>query len=266
MISADEAVLDAAAGLANVSREMIAGRAPDLRHQIKDATPDILHLLCHGGAAAGLRRLAFATLADVDAVEGGAGAEAAVGSLRLSVADLIGALQACDPWLLVLSACDTAEAADGPALAHDLASGGIPAVVGMRRLVDLADTNRFCTALYPQVLATIRTAVVAEGPPEARTIDWAVSLTAPRVSMGGPDPSKVDAWTDPVLDVQDDLFKVAPALPAQSPVDYARRQGRLDFWKGYLATLDPATTNPAVLADVLDIIEQIEASLAQGDG
>ena len=226
-----------------------------------------MHLLCHGGAAAGLRRLAFATLADVDAVEGGAGAEAAVGSLRLSVADLIGALQACDRWLLVLSACDTAEAADGPALAHDLASGGIPAVVGMRRLVDLADTNRFCTALYPQVLATIRTAVVAEGPPEARTIDWAVSLTAPRVPMGGPDPSKVDAWTNPVLYVQDDLFKVAPGPSGAVPRSITQG-GRVawDFWKGYLATLDPATTNPAVLADVLDIIEQIEASLAQGDG
>jgi hypothetical protein len=50
----------------------------------------------------------------------------------------------------VLSACDTAEAADGPALAHALVAGGIPAVVGMRRLVDLTDANRFCAALYPE--------------------------------------------------------------------------------------------------------------------
>jgi CHAT domain len=71
----------------------------------------------------------------------------------------------------VLSACDTAEAADGPALAHALVAGGIPAVVGMRRLVDLTDANRFCAALYPEVLAAIRTAVAADGPPGARTID-----------------------------------------------------------------------------------------------
>jgi hypothetical protein len=266
VISADQAVLDAAAGHVNVSQEMIGGQAYALSGQIKKARPDILHLLCHGGAAAGLRRLAFATLADVDAVEGGAGAEAATGSLQLSVADLMGALESSDPWLLVLSACDTAEAADGPALAHDLASGGIPAVVGMRRLVDLGDTNRFCAALYPEVLAAIRTAITAEGSPEPRTIDWAMSLTAPRVSMSGADPSRVDSWTDPVLYVQDDPFTVAPALPTRSPVDYARQQGRLDFWKGYLANLDPATTNRAVLADVLAIIAQIEASLAQGDG
>jgi hypothetical protein len=49
----------------------------------------------------------------------------------------------------VLSACDTAEAADGPALAHDLVVGGIPAVAGMRRLVDLTDANRFCAAPLP---------------------------------------------------------------------------------------------------------------------
>ena len=136
----------------------------------------------------------------------------------------------------------------------------------MRRLVDLADTNRFCTALYPQVLATIRTAVVAEGPPEARTIDWAVNLTAPRVSMGGPDPSKVDAGTDPVLMSRTTCLRLPPPCRA---VPRSITQGGRVAWisgKGYLATLDPATTNPAVLADVLDIIEQIEASLAQGDG
>ena len=266
VISADEAVLDAAAGLANVSAQMIAGQARDLRKQIKKAKPDILHLLCHGGAAAGLRRLAFATLADVDAVAGGAPAEAAIGSLGLTVADLISALQSCDPWLLVLGACDTAEAADGPALAHDLASGGIPAVVGMRRLVDLGDTNRFCTALYPEILAAIKTAVAVDGPPGERTIDWATSLTAPRISMSGADPSRVDAWTDPVLYVQDDPFKVAPTLPTRSQVDYSRQRGKLDVWEGYLAKLDPATTNPAVLAEVLRTIAELRASLAQGGG
>src|SRR5215472_4998882 len=70
VISGDEAVLAAAAGRPNVSGELIAGDAPGLAQQLKDANADIVHLLCHGGAAAGLRRLAFATVADVDAVEG----------------------------------------------------------------------------------------------------------------------------------------------------------------------------------------------------
>lgn len=268
VISGDEDVLDAAAGHANVSGEKIAGQAPGLCQQLEDAQPDIVHLLCHGGAAAGLRRLAFATLADVDAVAAGAGAEAATGSLRLSVADLIRALGSSDPWLVVLGACDSAEAANGPALAHDLAASGIPAVIGMRRLVDLTDTNRFCAALYPQVLAAIKTAVAADGPAEPRIIDWVTSLTAPRVSMSGPDPSLADAWSDPVLYVQDEPFKVAftPVSPTPNPAEYARQQGRLDVWRGYLARLDPATTDPALLNEVLDTIAEIEASLAQSGG
>jgi hypothetical protein len=268
VISGDEDVLNAAAGHPNVSCETIAGHAPGLCHQIEEAEPDILHLLCHGGAAAGLRRLAFATVADFDAVAGGAGAEAATGSLRLSVDALTVALVSIDPWLVVLGACDTAEAANGPALAHDLANGGVPAVIGMRRLVDLNDTNQFCAALYPQVLAAIKNAVAANGPAEPRTIDWAMSLTAPRVRMGGPDPSLVDAWTDPVLYVQEEPFKVAftPASPTPNPADYAHQQGRLDVWKGYLARLDPATINPDLLEEVLRTIAAIEASLAQAGG
>jgi hypothetical protein len=266
VISGDEAVVEAAVGHQNVTGELIAGSASGLAQQLKEATPDIVHLLCHGGAAAGLRRLAFATLADADAVEGGANAEKAVGSLRLSVPDLVSALGSSDPWLLVLSACDSAEAADGPALAHDLAASGIPAVIGMRRLVDLTDTNLFCAALYPQVLRTINTAVAANGPAALRIIDWATSLTAPRKSMGGPDPSAADAWTDPVLYVQEEPFKVAftPVLPVQDPAEYARLQGQLDIWRGYLARLDPETAAPAVLNEVLGIIAGLEAKLTPG--
>jgi hypothetical protein len=134
----------------------------------------------------------------------------------------------------------------------------------MRRLVDLADANRFCAALYPEVLRAIRTVVGADGPPTARVIDWAMSLTVPRVTIGGANPSVVDSWTDPVLYVQDDPFQVVAGSPAQPSADIARLQGRLDFWKGYLATLDPATTDPAIIADVLATIAKIQAILPQG--
>ena len=263
VISGDEAVLEAADGHPNVSWERIAGQAHGLSGQLRAANADIVHLLCHGGAAAGLRRLAFATMADVDAVAGGASAEEAVGSLWLSVPALVNALASSDPWLLVLSACDTAEAAAGPAFAHDLAASGVPAVIGMRRLVDLTDTNLFCAALYPQVMRAIKTAVAADGPTELRIIDWAASLTAPRVSMSGDDPSLVDTWIDPVLYVQEELFKVAftPVLPIQDPLEYARLRGQLDVWRGYLARLDPVTADPGVVNDVRAMIAMIDARL-----
>ena len=98
-------------------------------------------MLCHGGMSAGVRTLALATAADF------AGQEE-TGLVRLKVADLVGALAKCNPWLVVLAACETAESGDGPALAHDLANSGVPAVIGMRRLVDIGDTDRFCAALY----------------------------------------------------------------------------------------------------------------------
>jgi CHAT domain len=265
VISAQEDLLDAASNAPNVSCEVIAGTAPGLEQQIAVAKPHILHLLCHGGATAGLRTLAFATLADQDVAASGAGGEEPTGSLRLTVPSLLGALRSSDPWLLVLSACDTAEAADGPALAHDLAAAGLPAVVGMRRLVDLGDTNLFCKALYPEVLAAVRTAVDPNGPPTGRRIDWAASLTAPKVSMTGEDSSIVDSWTDPVLYVQDDWLEVFPGSPALSPTDYTRLKGQLDTWERYLATLDPATTNPAVIAEVLDKIASLRVQLAQAD-
>ena len=70
-----------------------------------------------------------------------------------------------------------------------------------------------------------------------------------------------------MLYVQDDPFSVIPtALPTVHSADYARQQGRLDFWKGYLERLDPVTTDPAVLAEVIGIIAQIQASLPQGSG
>lgn len=264
VISAEEAVLATAAARPGVTSETIAGTAPSLAEQIANARPDVLHLLCHGGAVAGVRLLAFATLADADAAESGEDQDGNLtGSLRLKVPDLLGALRACDPWLVVLSACDTADTAEGPALAHELAAGGIPAVVGMRRLVDLGDTNRFCAALYPEVLAAVRSAVEPAAPPTPREVDWAATLTVPRVTMAGADPLAVDAWTDPILYVQDDPLQVLPSAATQSPDEYNRLRAKLDFWEGYLVTIDPATA-PDAFNYAMERITEIRASLAGG--
>ena len=86
VISGEEAVLSAAVG-PGVTSELIAATVPGLARQITRARPHILHTLCHGGAVAGLRTLAFAHLGDFEA-----GIQDS-GSVRLSVPDLVEVLR-----------------------------------------------------------------------------------------------------------------------------------------------------------------------------
>jgi hypothetical protein len=260
VISGEQAVLDAvdaaiAAGRSNLTREVLAGTAPAVVQQILDGRPHLLHLLCHGGAVAGVRTLALATTADFDGDE-------ETGGVRLKVADLVAGLARSDPWLVVLAACESAQAGEGTALAHDIVDNGVPAVIGMRRLVDLAATNQFCRALYPELLATVRAAVDPAGPPGVRVVDWASALTGPRTVLGGADPVALDAWTDPVLYAQEDPLRVFPPSPFLSPADFAGLRGQLDAWEHFLARLDAATADPGVLATAQAEIARLHMALA----
>ncbi len=260
VISGDEDLLKTVTG-PGVTTELIGASSPELCRQLAKARPHVVHLLCHGMSVAGVRTLAFATIPDVDA-----GRED-FGSLSVSVAELVTALEACDPWLVVLAACQTAQAGEagegsGRAFAHDLVSAGATAVIGMRRLVDLTDTDRFCDALYPGVMDTIRAAVQPEAPGE-QIIEWASVLTGPRRVMGGADPSVQDSWLDPVLYVQSDDLRVFPQTAQMSADDYSKLQGKLDKYRGWLASQDPATADPAAIAEVRGHIADIEAILSQ---
>lgn len=265
VISGETAVLDrvaavTTAGRTGVTAEAIAGTAAQVARQVSAAAPHVLHLLCHGGQATpGVRTLALATLADFDAGE-------QTGSVRLKVADLVIALRSADPWLVVLAACESAEAVDGPALAHDIVDSGVPAVIGMRRLVDLHATNRFCAALYPEVLATVRAAVDPDGPPGVRVVDWVNCLTGPRTALGGADPVAVDAWSDPVLYVQEDPLRVFPPSPRLSPDDYAELRAQLDLWESYLRSQDPTTASPGLMAEVHEKVQRLTALLGEAAG
>jgi hypothetical protein len=270
VISGDPDVLEQAR-LGGASTQEIAPTPPGLARQVTEAKPHLLHVLCHGGgAAAGVRRLAFAHGADVDAAAFG-GADG-LGSIRMSVAELVGALLPCNPWLVVLSACQSAQAgvADGgTGVAHEMASSGIPAVVGMRRLVDLTETNRFCAALYPEVLALIGQALAPGGPagqPQVRSIDWAEAMTAPRVVLSGIDPVAADSWTDPVLYVQDAQLQVFQPAPQLSSADFQHLRGKIDEFQARIATLDPATTPPQLMAELQARVAELEAELAQAGG
>ncbi|WP_439680552.1 CHAT domain-containing protein [Embleya sp. MST-111070] len=254
VISAERAVLDrvAAAGRPDVTADVLPGTAPELAKRITAAKPHLVHLLCHGGAAGGVRTLAFAHTADFDAGE-------PVGSVQLKLPDLVVALIPCAPWLVVLGACQTAQTSDTLSLAHDLVSQGLPAVAGMRRLIDLNDTDRFCAALYPEVLATVHGTLEDPGEHE---IDWAATFTAPRQALARDDPAETDAWSDPVLYLQDDPLRIAASSAADSS-ELANLQGRLDTHERFRATLDPATTDPALLAQVDALIAALRARLAE---
>jgi hypothetical protein len=109
---------------------------------------------------------------------------------------------------------------------------------------------------------TIRAAVQPESPGE-QIVDWASVLTGPRRVMGGADPSVQDSWLDPVLYVQSDDLRVFPQTPDMSAGDYSKLQGKLDKYKGWLASQDPATADPAAINEVRGHIADIEALLSQ---
>lgn len=259
VITAEQAVMDRVAELKtnSITAEWIAATPMDVARQITDAKPSILHLLCHGSfAAPGVRGLAFATIQDFLAPD-------TTGSVVLSVDGLIRALALCDPWLVVLAACETAQASDGVALAHNLVDAGVPAVIGMRRLVDLGAMNRFCGALYPEILSTVAKAVDPTPGKERVQIDWASALTAPRqAATVGHDPSLVDTWSDAVLYAQqDELTVYVPTKQSLPAEQYAALLGRLDVYLQLRQTRDPATTPPSVLEEIDRTIAELKASL-----
>jgi hypothetical protein len=259
VITAEQAVIDRVAALQtnSVRAEWIGATPMDLARQITDAKPSILHLLCHGGfAAPGVRGLAFATIQDFLAQD-------TTGSVVLGVDGLTRALALCDPWLVVLAACETAQASDGTALAHSLVDAGVPAVIGMRRLVDLGTMNGFCEALYPEILSKVAKAVDPTPGKERVQIDWASALTAPRqAATVGHDPSLVDTWSDAVLYAQQDELSVyVPTKQSLSAEQYAALRGRLDTYLQLRLTQDPATTPPGVLEEIDRTITELKALL-----
>jgi hypothetical protein len=252
-----------------ISCERISASGPGLMRQLALARPDILHVLCHGGgSAAGERRLAFANPNDFDAAQLD---PTVLGNVLVSVNQLARALLPGNPWLVVLGACESAGAAEtgeGVALAHDLASGGVPAVIGMRRLVDISATDAFCREFYPEAFELVRRAVDPGGQAgqAKRTIDWAQALTGPRRAMGDPDPEIVDSWTDPVLYAQYGDLEVFVPPPAVSPEARAEIMGRIDQLKGGLAVALASQAQPALLDELQKLIAALEAELAEQGG
>jgi hypothetical protein len=263
VVTGQEQLLEVVPSRPYITSAIIKGTSVEFCRQISGAKPHLLHLLCHGGVEGGERKLNFGLVDDFDR-------RRSYGSLSVTMADLIGELKpACDPWLVVLAACETAETANianGRSLAHQMVDQGMTAVIGMRRLVDVIATNRFCTAFYPEVLAEIRRAVEppAPGEPGERTVDWARSLTLPRRTMSEMDRVS-DSWLDPVLYAQDEDLRVTPPSESHSAIETARLLGILDKLEAYLRTQQSVGLDPGAEDDVRKAIAEIKALLGHPD-
>jgi CHAT domain len=258
VITGDEAVASAAQA-AGAGTEVIAGTSVELRKQIAAAQPKILHIFCHGGMVANEHVLAFASTADEDAEV------ADEGSIRVFAKDLVDTLvKRSNPWLVVLNACETGPAAGG-AIAHAMVDAGVTAVIGMRRKIEIQNADKFCRLLYPEVLGIVERALQTVQADPNRTdavLDWAPALTAPRQAMSGLNPGDVDVWLDPVLYAQHDDLRISPRKSHMDAQKYARLQGERDKLVDYLANLDAATAETAVIEAVRSRIAAIDVELA----
>jgi hypothetical protein len=255
VISGDQRVLDAAVG-SQVTKEMIGSDHPALAAQITAARPHLLHVLCHGGAAPGEQVLSFAHFGDFVA-------EKDEGSVRMSAGQLAAAVLDSDPWLVVLSACESAAGGSGPALANHVVSQGVPAVIGMRRLVNLSTMDKFCQALYPEIAKLLMATLATAGESEVRVLEWASVLTGPRQVLSGNDPNAADVWSDPVLYCQERELQIFLPSAALSPHDFAGLSARRDTFAEVRKRLDPQHTPPEVLADIDAHIADLDARLRE---
>jgi hypothetical protein len=264
VITGDPAVTARVEELADpgVTVETIATDPVAVVRQIAAARPHLLHVLCHGGyAAPGVMGLSFATRRDFLS-------RAKVGRVAVSV-DMVAAAfkredQGEGPWLVVLAACETANAAAAPSTAHELVNSGVPAVIGMRRVVDLSATDAFCTRVYPELLAMVAAAVAAaDGSPHHR-IEWAPALTAPRLAAAGGEPASEDGWSDPVLYVQQEhLLVYTPAAADPHARERAALRDRLAEYELFAKTLDPRSTPKEIIATVTKEITRLRKALSE---
>lgn len=262
VITGDPAVADRVKEIADpeFTVETIATDPASVVRQIAAAHPHLLHVLCHGGyAAPGVMGLSFATRRDFLS-------RATTGRVAVSIDMMAAALKSEDPWLVVLAACETANAGASTSPAHELVNSGVPAVIGMRRVVDLSATDAFCARVYPELLTMVAAAVdAADGSPHHR-IEWAPALTAPRLAAAGGAPESEDGWSDPVLYVQQEhLLVYTPPAADPKARERAALRDRLAEYELFAKTLDPRSTPKEVIVTVTKEIRRLHKALSEAE-
>jgi tetratricopeptide (TPR) repeat protein len=197
------------------------GDKEELRSQLGKANrPQVVHLSCHGGTDNGKPSL---FLEDAEGHRSPLGAEELLAWLR--------ARPKAEPLdLLVLSACDSSEAAG---LAETLVRGGVHRVLGMQSTVSDPGASAFAGAFY---------AALAQG------TDLPAALRAGRVELAAKSEEHGEAheWAIPTLTLSRDAGPlVAPqasAAPAPPPAEVIRKdfsiEGVTYLEKGYVGRRD----------------------------
>jgi tetratricopeptide (TPR) repeat protein len=179
------------------------GDKEELRHQLyqKDR-PQIVHLSCHGGMAEGQPSV---FLEDEEGHRAAVGADDLLSWIRATPG-------AAPLDLLVLSACDTAEAAG---LADLLVRGGVPRVLGMQSTVSDAGATAFAGAFY---------AALAQGS------DLPAAMRAGRAELAAKGGNH--EWAIPTFTASRDAGPlVAPrgsALPVPAPFEVVRKDFEIE--------------------------------------
>jgi hypothetical protein len=179
------------AGVPGWQAEFVPATSEDFVMRLREVQPHLLHVFCHGTADG--PRLLVAQKDDLAVLE-------------LSAENLgdLAKPASFAPWLTTLNCCEGAAPGEQTvSLASGLVRTGLPAVVGMRRVIDVGMTHGFCVNLYRAVLA--RLAAVAGGGRVPAPLGWPEVLFEPRRSLctnfGAPGvvAGYQKEWTMPVL-------------------------------------------------------------------
>ncbi|MET9630329.1 CHAT domain-containing protein [Lentzea sp. NPDC006480] len=171
--------------------EPVPGTTDGLMVRLKEIQPHLLHVFCHGTADG--PRLMVSQLNDLGVLEVGVTAFEGLSN---------GPSPA--PWLVMLNCCEGATPGhQAVSLASGLARAGMPAVIGMRRMIDKTVADQFCADLYRVALAEL--ARISPRGRQVSTLDWAAVLHEPRRRLSAMHGTPADVagrqkeWTMPVL-------------------------------------------------------------------
>jgi len=209
--------------------------------------PHLLHLFCHGTVRDDVRMLELGTIGDFDRQD-------TRSSVVIRAEELGLAASRAGTWCVVLNACRGAEAGN-ESLTHaeEVVAQGVPAAVGMRRQVDVADANAFTRDWYAQVFGALRS-VLAAGP-GAHQLTWSDMVCSARRrlrDMHGGNPGDDDTWTVPVL------YKLPGSLhlvvPEQGVDEEQERSGlsEANVLDGLVAVM-PADADATMVADLVGL-------------
>jgi CHAT domain len=230
------------AGVEGWRAELVPATSDKLILRLRDLQPHLLHVFCHGTAEG--PRLLVAQRDDLRVLE-----LSADHFRNLAQPSYVA------PWLVTLNCCEGAAPGEQTvSLASSLVRTGLPAVLGMRKAIDVGMADAFCADLYQAVLT--RLAAIAAGGRTAAALNWADVLHEPRqrlcAGFGAPGvvADRQKEWTMPVLYVASPELELRgrPTAPA---VELSDDDVKAEL--GAIAMADSVEANgmPPAFADLL---------------